>query len=120
MQDVDLPDRSSRRRGWLQAGIAAALALGAYQAYQFTRPPGVPIVYEAGSVVAAAELDYVLDDPSKGGGASGITAGAQFENAAGDKCRTFAQSYVSGSACFRDGQWRLVEMTQAPLPKTAN
>jgi hypothetical protein len=109
MQNVDMAEieqqsRGLRLRAWLQAGLGAALALGAYQIYDLFRPPASPIVYEAGSVVAAAELDYVLDDPSHGGGASGITASALFASEAGDKCRRFAQGYLSGTACFRDGQ----------------
>jgi len=116
MQELEHRTDRVRLRGWLQAGLGAVLALGAYQIYEFFQPPAPPIVYDAGSIVAAAELDYVLDNPSTGGGASGITAGKRFANESGDKCRTFAQGHISGSACFRDGQWRLVEMTQRPLP----
>ena len=105
-----------RIRRWVQAGIAAALGLGAYQIYQFTRPASPPIVYDAGRIVAAAELDYVLDDPSQGGGASGITAGEPFAGVSGDKCRRFAQGYLSGTACFKDGVWRLIEIKQANPP----
>ena len=100
----------------LQAAVVAALVVGAYQVYDFTRQAPAPIVYEAGSVVAAAELDYVLDDPTQGGGASGITAGPLVATGEGDKCRRFAQGYLSGRACFKDGQWRLTELKQAPLP----
>lgn len=117
MKDVEKHSGGSRPRVWLQgSAIAAALLLGAYQIYDFARPEPKPIMYDAGSVVAAAELDYVLDDPSHGGGASGITASEAFRNEAGDKCRRFAQGYLSGTACFRDGQWRLTTMEQAPLP----
>jgi hypothetical protein len=105
-----------RARGWLQAALGAVLAIGAYQIYEVFQPPAPPIVYDAGSIVAAAELDYVLDNPSTGGGAGGITVGKQFANKSGDRCRTFAQGYISGSACLRDGRWRLLEMTQRPLP----
>jgi hypothetical protein len=96
--------------------MGAVFALGAYQVYEFTQPPASPIAYNAGSVVAAAELDYVLDDPSHGGGASGITAGKLFASGPDDKCRRFAQGYLSGTACFHDGQWRLTEMKQLPRP----
>jgi hypothetical protein len=116
MNDLERPTDPDRLRTWLRGGIVAALIIGAYELYEFTQPAASPIVYNAGSVVAAAELDYVLDDPSKGGGASGITAGKLFASSSGDKCRRFAQGYLSGAACFRDGQWRLIEMTQAPLP----
>ena len=97
------------------------LAIGALQIYEFARPQASLVAYEAGSVVAASELDYVLDDPSKGGGSSGITAGQLFASGSGDRCRRFAQGYLSGTACFRDGIWRLVEMRQAdpPAPEQA-
>ena len=116
MNDIERHSGGSRLRGWLQAGIGAVFALGAYQIYEFARPPASPIVYQAGSVVAAAELDYVLDDPSHGGGASGITASGLFATETDGKCRRFAQGYLSGTACFRDGQWRLLTMTQTALP----
>lgn len=112
----DIEQHCGRLRGWLQAALGAVLALGAYQIYDFARPAASPIVYEAGSVVAAAELDYVLDDPTHGGGASGITASGLFATESDDKCRRFAQGYLSGTACFRDGRWRLLTMAQAPLP----
>ena len=118
MKEMEIQSGEFRLRSWLTAGIGAALALGAYQIYDFTAPPASPIVYSAGSVVAAAELDYVLDDPSNGGGASGITAGNLFATTSGNKCRRFAQGYLSGTACFRDGQWRLLELTQAPFPRS--
>ena len=117
MNDVEHHRDASRFRGWLQGGLGAVLALGAYQIYEFVQPSAPPIAYAGGSVVAAAELDYVLDDPSQGGGASGMTAGKLFATGSDDKCRRFAQGYISGSACFRDGQWRLVEMKQEPLPR---
>ncbi len=116
MNDIERHSGGSRPRGWLQAGFGAVLALGAYQVYEFARPAASPIVYSAGNVVAAAELDYVLDDPSQGGGASGITASGLFATGTDEKCRRFEQGYLSGTACFRDGQWRLLTLTQAPLP----
>jgi len=119
MNEIEQQRTQPRLRGWLQAGLGAALALGAYQIYQFTRPEASLIVYDAGNVVAASELDYVLDDPSHGGGASGITAGKLFAGEAGDKCRRFAQGYLSGTACFHDGQWRLIELKQANPPSDA-
>ena len=114
----EIEQQTGRRplRGWVQAGIAAVLAVSAYQVDDFMRPAASPIVYDAGRVVAAAELDYVLDDPAQGGGASGITAGRLFAGESGDKCRRFAQGYLSGTACFQDGTWRLIEMKQANPP----
>ena len=100
----------------LTGGLVAALLVGAIQIYGWVSPSPSLIVYDAGRVVAAGELDYVLDDPSQGGGASGITAGGQFAGESGEECRRFAQGYLSGIACFQNGQWHLMEMTQANPP----
>ena len=116
MNEIEQDTGQRRFRGWLKAGLGAVLALGAYQIYAFMQPAASPIVYEAGRVVAAAELDYILDDPSQGSGARGITAGRLFAGESGDKCRRFAQGYLSGTACFKDGQWHLIEMKQANPP----
>jgi hypothetical protein len=114
----DVEPRDGRLRRWLQAGLGGTLALGAYQVYDAMRPAPAPIVYEAGSVVAAAELDFVFDNPAQGGGASGITAGPLLATSESDKCRHFAQGYLSGTACFEDGQWRLLELRQTlPTPE---
>jgi hypothetical protein len=121
MTDLELQAGPRRLRSWIHAGLGAVFALAALQVYERSQPEESLVSYDAGSVIAVSELDTVLDDPSRGGGSSGITASTLFASGSNDRCRRFAQGYLSGTACFRDGVWRLIEMKQAdpPAPELA-
>ncbi|KRA82747.1 hypothetical protein [Altererythrobacter sp. Root672] len=109
---------SGTRRVWAWGVLMAVFGFGAAQLYHVTRPSDSPVVYEEGSVILTPEVASVLVDPSRGSdGQRGVSAGQMFTTASGDRCRQFTQDYLTGVACLRDGDWRLVELRQADLPK---
>lgn len=102
------------RRPWIKAALVAALlGVGGLQGYRLAfEDSSSPIVYEAGALVATGRLEQVLYDPALGGREEGPSVGATFTNQAGHSCRRFTDGPVSGMACRRNGDWRVVEMRQ--------
>ncbi|MBO9518829.1 MAG: hypothetical protein J7493_12245 [Porphyrobacter sp.] len=107
-----------KRKLWAWSLVMAVFGFGAFQLYDMTRPSDAPVLYEEGSVIVSPEVASVLFEPSRGSdGQGGVTAGQMFSTESGQRCRRFTQDYLTGVACLRDGDWRLVELRQADLPK---
>ena len=107
--------RSRRRRPLLSAAIALGLlGLVAIEADRWWSDPAVvsPVAYEAGSLVATGRLENALYNPSTAQRQGEPLAGPSFRNNQGETCRRFADGLVRGTACQREGDWRLVEMRQ--------
>ena len=102
------------------AFVAAVFAAGLFGGYQWlpAAQTASPVVYEAGRLVAAGELDSVLYNPEYQTGEEGPTAGREFANAKGQTCRPFAKGEVKGIACRRGGDWSITELQQLDVPVT--
>jgi hypothetical protein len=110
----DVATRDAARRRWAQGALALGLfGAGLFQGYRWApEAPVSPVVYEAGALVATGELEQVLYDPALGGREEGPSVGEAFTNKSGHSCRTFTDGRVSGVACERSGDWRVVELRQ--------
>lgn len=117
MTDRPLPsgDRFSRmvRDRRIQLGAVVAIASVAFlQGAWLFQGQSTPVVYEAGSLVAAGELESVLYDPALGSREEGPRAGDEFRDQQGQLCRRFTDGSVTGVACRAGGDWRVLEMRQ--------
>ena len=108
-------DRRTRllHNRWLQLAAVVAVAWTAFlQGAWFGQGQESPVVYEAGAVVAAGELESVLYDPALGAREEGPSVGDEFRDGEGRACRRFADGPVTGIACRAGGDWRVTEMRQ--------
>ena len=94
--------------------VSAVFALGLFGGYNLVPKVRSPVVYEAGSLVASAELESALYDPLVREG-EGPRAESPFTTPGGQTCRRFRDDLVEGLACQRGGDWRVVELRQ-PYP----
>ena len=106
------PDRASARRVGQVAVVGLLLVLGASQLSDLWAPQRTIVAYEAGSLVATDALESVLYDPTLGGREEGPSVSRIFKDKAGQDCRRFVDGLVSGTACQRHGDWRVVEISQ--------
>ena len=102
---VDQPARPSARLEL--ASIAAILGLAGIQGYRMLHTDDAPVIYEAGRLVAAGELEDALYNPAKGRHEGGFSV-----SDVNATCRSFTDGKVSGLACQRDGDWRIQELRQ--------
>ncbi|WP_162935617.1 hypothetical protein [Tsuneonella amylolytica] len=103
----------SRSIFWLSFAAIGAVAIGAFlQGAWLVQGQESPFVYEAGSLIAAGELESVLYDPSLLGYEGAPQVSDEFRNAQGQVCRRFTDDQVSGVACRVGGDWRVEEMRQ--------
>ena len=108
-----MPGNTVRRRGAQAVLGLGLLGLGLIQGYSWAPDASSsPVAYEAGALVATGELEQVLYDPALGGREEGPSAGRTFTNKEGHSCRPFSDKRVSGTACQRYGDWRVVELRQ--------
>ena len=104
-----------RRRRLAQAAfVAGVFALGLFGGYQLAPGQGgaSPVVYEAGSLVAAGPLEHVLYDPAVRAPGEGPAADNAFAGPDGRSCRRFRDGKVEGLACQTGGDWRVLELRQ--------
>lgn len=102
-----------RRRGWLAApqwaAIAASLVVGVLAGQLIDRGDNSsPVAIEAGRLVAASELERVLETKlASTPSAEGARIGLTFRDAAGRICRSFTDIAASGLACREGDGWQL-------------
>jgi hypothetical protein len=111
----DKREASFAQRRWTQGAVVLAVAgLCFLQGYRVADGGASPVVYEAGVLVAAGELESVLYEPSLGAREEGPKVSDAFINSAAQTCRRFLDGSVTGVACRANGDWRVIEIQQKP------
>lgn len=103
-------------RWWGVGGaIAASLLVGVLAGHSLPGPAGV--ADEPGTLALSAPIAQALDGQLSGDGGA-VRVALSFKDRAGDYCRSFASTNVSGVACHDGGTWQLRYATPASFQQT--
>lgn len=91
-------------RWTVPAMVAASLIVGILSGYGMGSPSGV--ADRPGALAVSPKIASALDSQLSGDGGT-IRVALTFRDQAGDYCRSFKASHLSGIACRQDGAWQL-------------
>lgn len=95
---------SELSRWTIPAMVAASLIVGVLSGYGMSSPSGV--ADRPGALAVSPKIASALDTQLSGD-AGTIRVALTFRDSAGDYCRSFTATHVSGIACRQSGAWQL-------------